>query len=326
MKWIKTSLEDIEFKTVLDGFSGTGAISYVFKEMGKEVHSNDILLSNYIINKSLISNIGLEHITENDIFNVISYKKEFKYKTFIEDTFHDIYYLDEENKWLDIVVQNILNLKNENKKNMFLWALFQSCISKRPYNLFHRKNLNIRTKEVKRSFGNKTTWDKPFEEHFRKFINEINKAVFNNGKNNQCYCKDIFDLDVKTDLVYFDTPYIPIKGSITTYSDFYHFLDGMSDYYNWKDKIDYNTKNKKIKSSYSIWEDKKNIKNGFVKLIEKFNDRKIVISYREDGIPSINEIKQILIDSGKDVIIKKIDYKYVLSKKQNLKEVLIMGI
>ncbi len=49
------------------------------------------------------------------------------------------------------------------KKAMFLWALFQSCISKRPYNLFHRKNLYVRTADVKRNFGNKTTWDKPFE-------------------------------------------------------------------------------------------------------------------------------------------------------------------
>jgi adenine-specific DNA methylase len=45
---------------------------------------------------------------------------------------------------------------------------------------------------------------------------------------------------------------------------------------------------------------------------------------REDGTPSIEEISKILKDIGKVVEIKTMDYKYVLSKKQNIKEVLIM--
>jgi len=52
---------------------------------------------------------------------------------------------------------------------------------------------------------------------------------------------------------------------------------------------------------------------------------KIVISYREDGIPSIDKITKILNFHGKKVTIESINYKYVLSKKQNLKEVLIKG-
>ena len=83
--------------------------------------------------------------------------------------------------------------------------------------------------------------------------------------------------------------------------------------------------NKKLKSVYNIWEDKKNIINGFEKLIEKFKDSIIVISYRDDGVPTIEEIKNILKKYNKKVHIERIDYKYVLSKKENLKEVLIIG-
>ena len=42
-------------------------------------------------------------------------------------------------------------MKNEKKQALAYFALFQSCIIKRPYNLFHRKNLYVRTKEMKRS-------------------------------------------------------------------------------------------------------------------------------------------------------------------------------
>ncbi|MEA1956184.1 MAG: DNA adenine methylase [Campylobacterota bacterium] len=322
--WIKSNLEKLDFETALDAFSGTSSIAYIMKEMNKTVYCNDILKFNYYISKALIEN-NSEQITKDEFDNIIQKKKNHPYSYFIKDTFQDIYFLDKENKWLDIVIQNINQMKNKNKKAMFLWALYQSCISKRPYNLFHRKNLYVRTSDVKRNFGNKTTWDKPFEEHFYKFIKEINSAIFNNYKNNKVYNKDIFDLDIKTDLVYFDTPYIPQKGTLTHYRDFYHFLDGLTNYDNWDKEIDYTSKHKKLKSTYNIWEDKKNIINGFENLIKKFKDSIIVISYRSDGIPTIKEISKILEKYGKTVNVETIDYQYVLSKKQDLKEVLIIG-
>lgn len=322
--WIKHSLEKLEFKTALDAFSGTGSISYIMKEMNKKVYSNDILKFNYYISKALVENSS-EQITKKDYEELILKKDNFEYSYFIKETFGDIYFLEEENEWLDIVIQNINQLKNEYKKSMFLWALYQSCISKRPYNLFHRKNLYVRTADVKRNFGNKTTWDKSFEEHFYKFIKEINSAIFDNKKDNKVYNEDIFDLNIKTDLVYIDTPYIPEKGTLTYYRDFYHFLEGLTDYNSWDEQIDHNSKHKKLYSTYNIWEDKKNISNGFERLIEKFKDSIIVISYRSDGIPTIDNICKILKKYKKKVYVESIDYQYVLSKKQNLKEVLIIG-
>ncbi len=322
--WIKSHLEKLNFESALDAFSGTSSIAYIMKEMDKTVYCNDILKFNYNIARALIEN-NQEQITKEDFDNIIQKNESIKYKYFIKETFNDIYYLDDENEWLDIVIQNINLLSNENKKSMFLWALYQSCISKRPYNLFHRKNLYVRTSDVKRNFGNKTTWDKTFEKHFYKFITEINTAVFNNGKVHKAYNLDVFNIDINVDLVYIDSPYIPEKGSLTYYRDFYHFLDGLTNYEDWHQEIDYSSKHKKLKSTYNIWEDKKNILNGFDRLLEKFKNSIIVISYREDGSPSIDEISLLLKKYNKKVKIETIDYNYVLSKKENLKEVLIIA-
>ena len=70
--------------------------------------------------------------------------------------------------------------------------------------MFHRKNLYIRTAEVKRSFGNKKTWDASFEDHFKRFVEEGNNAVFSNKKGNKVFNSDIFNLNIKADLVYID--------------------------------------------------------------------------------------------------------------------------
>lgn len=323
-EWIKDELNKLEFNSCLDAFSGTSSIAYLLKDMGKIVYTNDVLNFNYYIAKALIENNN-EKITQEEINTILIKKEDLIYDNFIERTFENIYFLTEENKWLDIVIQNIYEIENEYKKAMFLWAIYQATLSKRPYNLFHRKNLNLRTSEVKRNFGNKTTWDKPFEEHFKKFINEINNAIFNNNQKNKAFNLDVFDLDIKVDLVYIDPPYIPQKGSLTYYRDFYHFLEGITDYNNWFQNIDYKSKNKKLLSKYNIWEDKVNINKAFKDLIYKFKDSKIIISYREDGTPSIEEISKILKDIGKVVEIKTMDYKYALSKKQNIKEVLIIA-
>lgn len=322
--WIKINLETLDFDTAIDAFAGTSSIGYLLKDMGKEVYSNDILPFNYQVSKALVENSHIT-LTDKDYENIIKKKDNYPYKSFIQDTFEDIYYLSEENEWLDIVVQNINLEKCEYKRALFFWALFQACISKRPYNLFHRKNLYVRTSEVKRSFGNKTTWDKPFEEHFLKFIKEANKAIVCNGRDNVSHCVDIAKLSAKADLIYIDPPYIPQKGSITTYGEFYHFLNGLVDYDNWGSNIDYLSKHKKMKSTYSIWEDKKNIINAFEELIKKFQDSIIVISYRADGIPSIEELTFLLEKYNKKVVIKTVDYQYVLSRKKNLKEVLIIA-
>ena len=322
--WLREKFSTVEFNTVLDAFSGTSSVSYLLKSMGKQVTSNDILSFNQQVSKALIEN-QQELISEDDINYVLEKHNNINYLSIIEDNFSGIYYLDEENKWLDIITQNIHSIKNEYKKAMLFWALFQSCLSKRPYNLFHRKNLHIRLSDVERTFGNKTTWDKPFDEHFKKFISEINQAIFDNGKENISLSKDVLELDNKKfDLVYIDPPYIPRKGSLTSYMNFYHFLEGLVKYYEWESLIDRKTINNSLRHKKTAWEDKKEIKDELFKVIEHFSNSKIAISYRSDGIPSIDEIKDYLNKKNKVVSVYEQEHKYALAKSKS-KEGLMIG-
>jgi adenine-specific DNA methylase len=325
LDWIWDSVKDLQFQTALDGFGGTGCVSHMFKYHGKAVTYNDFLKFNWMIGLALVEN-NHEKITKTELEYLLNYDKTINYPKFIYENFSGIYFKDEENHWLDQMVIKINNLTSIYKQALAYFALFQACISKRPFNLFHRKNLYLRFAEVERSFGNKSTWDKPFDVLFKKFIDEGNKAVFSNNQENCSLNMDVFNLPENFDLVYFDPPYMNSKGISVDYSMFYHFLEGLVHYDTWKDKIDTSYKHKPLKSKYSVWLDKDKILHGFEKLFEKFQNSIIVLSYRSDGIPAITELKTILRKFKNDVSeVRKNNYKYVLSRNSS-EEVLLIGI
>ncbi|OQA90668.1 MAG: Modification methylase FokI [Elusimicrobia bacterium ADurb.Bin231] len=324
LQWIDYCTQSLDFDSVLDAFGGTGCVGYMYKKNGKQVFYNDLLKFNYYVGLALIENKSTT-LSDDDLEFLLKKHSNIKYPSFIFDTFHDIYFTDEENKWLDVVITNIRNISDKYKQALAYYSLFQASIIKRPYNLFHRKNLYLRTAEVERSFGNKKTWDTPFEEHFLKFVSEANNAVFDNGKDNKALNSDIFSINNHlSDLVYIDTPYISAKGDCVNYFDFYHFLEGVVFYDQWVNLIDANSKNKKIKNGKNEWCDKKKIHQAFERLFDKFKKSILVVSYREDGTPTIAELVDMLAKRKKSVDVKKLDYKYVLSNG-NSKEVLIIA-
>ena len=323
--WIWECIKDIPFHSALDAFGGTGSISFYLKEKGKQVTYNDILPFNYIIGKALIENECF-YLDNYEIDTLLKKDINLEYPNFIERTFKDIYFTDEENRWLDIVSTNIRHMNNPYKQAVAYFALFQSCIIKRPYNLFHRKNLYVRLQNVERSFGNKKTWDTSFEIHFRKFIAEANNAIFNNGQNCRSINQNIFDIAPNYDFVYIDTPYLNNKGIGVDYADFYHFLNGLVDYDNWEKKIDYKSKHLRLQRQPNIWNNSNTIHQAFKQLFTQFKNSTMAISYRSNGIPTIEELVNILEGLGKKVkIYQSNNIKYVLSTTQT-NEILIVAL
>lgn len=324
LNWLRKHLGNLDFSTALDAFGGTGSVSFLMKQMGKSVTYNDYLRFNSLMAQGIIANKDT-YLTDDDI-NFICSKNNIQYKDFIFNTFQDIYFTKDENIWLDMVAQNIPLLEDKNKIGLAYYALFQACLVKRPYNLFHRQNLYVRLADVPRSFGNKATWEGAFPKYFANFAKEANKAIFSNGTICESICYDALEVPGEYDLVYIDTPYINSKGIGVDYRDFYHFLEGLVNYEEWPDLIDTSRKHLPMKRKYSPWSDHKTIKNAFRDLFIKYKQSLLVISYRSDGIPSENEIVSILISIGKQVdIIRYGSYKYALSKNNSSDELLIIA-
>lgn len=333
LPWLYENLKNLEFKTVLDGFGGTASVSYLFKLMQKKVTFNDALLSNFQTGIALIENESVR-LDRNDL-EFLLHENGFKYPSFIQETFKDIYYLDAENKWLDTVIFNINMLSQKydgetlkKKKALAFYILFQACLSKRPFNLFHRKNLNLRLSKVKRSFGNRTTWDTDFKTLVLRFHNEISQKIFSNGLNNKAIRTDIMKIkDNDFDLVYLDPPYTRLgETHPKDYHSLYHFLEGLVDYNNWRKRINWETKNRRLIRENNEW-NKNSLEENFDKLFEKFQDSILVISYGEPGNPTIQKIKELLLHYKSEIIISKTEYKYKLNRKngEDMREVLMIG-
>jgi len=323
--WIWEQIAGIEFDTCLDAFGGTGAVGYRFKKKGKQVIYNDILKFNYYIGLALIEN-SKTRLNLDEVNWLLTKHNDISYPTFIQDNFHDIYFTDDENAWIDRTITNINLIDDKYKYALAFYALCQACIIKRPYNLFHRKNLYIRFAEVQRSFGNKATWDRPFPEWFRLFVEEANQAVFDNGKKNRAINLDYSEIADEYDLVYIDTPYISKKGVPVDYFWYYHFLEGLTIYSEWDKYLDRRSKHLRLKPRANEWIDKNLIFGAFDNLFKKFQDSILVVSYRSDGIPSETELISIIKKYKKNVhVVHYGQYKYVLSTNSESKEILLIG-
>lgn len=325
MDWIWEQIADLHFTTCLDAFGGTGAVAYKLKKAGKQIICNDLLRFNYYIGRALIENSEIR-LSPEEAEWLLSRQEGIDYPTFVQDTFPDIYFTDAENLWIDQTLANIRQFRNPDKFALSFFALCQACIIKRPYNLFHRKNLYVRFADVERSFGNKTTWDRPFDEWFRNFVNEANRAVFDNGMTNRALNVDALEISDDYDLVYIDTPYISKYGVGVDYRDFYHFLEGLTMYDEWGKHVDQQSKHRRLLPQKSEWADKKRIYSAFDRLFRQFADSHLVVSYRSDGIPSESELIALLKKYKRHVRAEHYgQYKYVLSTNAESKEVLISG-
>lgn len=336
--WIYEKIKDLKFKTALDGFGGSSTISYLFKRMGKHVTYNDKLHFNYLIGKALIENQTINFLPE-DLVTLKEKHARVYYPGTIQKNFKGVYYLKHENEWLDLIAPNITQMNHytppelDFKRAIASYALFQACLIKRPFNLFHRKNLNLRTAKVDRNFGNKTTWEKSFDTYLLKFLNEANGLIFDSKTECKSFNKSIFDLDeYGYDLVYLDPPYLRKEASAesSNYLAYYHFLEGLSFYDEWEKAIDHSKLNLPLqgisqKNDFSP----DNAKEKFEEMLSKFRRSKIVLSYKKGGEPSIEYLVRMMKKFKRNVSTKSIQYSYALNKQNGdskfNREVLIIG-
>lgn len=218
--------------TVLDAFSGSQSIAYMFKQLGKKVITNDFLNFNNYIGKALIENSN-NKLDPSDLEILFSYNDNPSKFNLIEDLYSDLFFLAEEAAFADSFRSNVHKLSNQYKQALALSIMCRSMTRKVTMGHFaHTQALAYASDPIR--IKRNRSLIRPLKDIFLDLLPEYNAAVFDNSKDNISYNKNILDLLPilkNVDLVYFDPPYC---NSHADYQSFYHLLETYVEY--WKDK------------------------------------------------------------------------------------------
>lgn len=295
-----------KFNSVLDLFAGSGVVSYMFKTQGKQVFSNDYMAFSATISEALIEN-NTQILTGNDLDILLA--ENSKIDLFVSTTFKDLYFIDEDNMFIDLIRNNIQGLSNRKKKALAMSALIRTCMKKRARGIFTYVGLDSRYDDGRRDLS------LPFRQHFLEAIEIFNQAVFNNGQDNKSRNGNAMDSKMKADLVYIDPPYYsPLSDN--EYVRRYHFVEGLAK--DWKDvDIQWHTKTKKIKSYPTPFSSQTGAKDAFDILFRKHKESILMVSYSSNSLPAKEEILDLLSKYKSNVDVVEISHRYSFGNQGN---------
>lgn len=296
-----------EFDSVVDLFSGSGIVGYMFKSHGKTVISNDYMAMSATFTKAMVENNTVTlPIAEAEKLLI----KQGEVDHFVSDTFKDLYYTDEENELIDILRTNIAAIDDQYKKAIAMTALIRACTKKRPRGIF--------TYTGHRYDDGRKDLQKTLSQQFLEAVEAVNNAVFDNHKANKSVNGDAMALDVeKPDLVYIDPPYYsPLSDN--EYVRRYHFIEGLAR--DWKGvEIQEHTKTKKFKSYPTPFSTKNGAYEAFDKLFSKFFGSILIVSYSSNSLPTQEDMVALMKKYKEHVEVVPVDYKYAFGNQADAK-------
>lgn len=315
LPWIYNEIKDIPFESALDAFSGSGAVSFLLKAMGKTVCSNDFLHFSSVLTKATIENNDVR-LSEDDIMTLL--EDNSNADDFITRTYRNIFFDLSDLSFLDKLSANLQKMDDEYKKAIALSAMIRSSLKKQPRGVFTVSGDLGKYNDGRRDL------QLSMQEHFLEQVAQYNAIIFSNGKNNVSLNEDIFELDEKlidSDLVYLDPPYVP-RSDDNCYIKRYHFVEGLSKYWA-NEKIDYTTKVRKIAKKYTPFSYRRTALEGFDALLSKFSDKIIVLSYSSNGFPDLEVLVSLLGKYKKEVVVKKKEHRYNFGNHSAVKRSLV---
>lgn len=293
--------------TVVDLFSGSGIVGYMFKAQGKSVISNDYMAMSATFTKAMVENNTITLLLDEAKQLLIAHKES---DHFVYTKFQGLYYTDEENDLIDTLRTNIAAIHDPYKHAIAMTALIRACTKKRPRGIF--------TYTGHRYDDGRKDLQKPLAEQFLDAVEAVNSAVFDNGKVNRSKHGDAMDLRVEqADLVYIDPPYYsPLSDN--EYVRRYHFVEGLAR--DWKGvEIQEYTQTKKFKSYPTPFSTRKGAADAFDKLFKKFANSILIVSYSSNSLPTQDEMVAIMAKYKQHVEVIPIDYKYSFGNQNEAK-------
>ena len=295
------------FDSVVDLFSGSGIVGYMFKAQGKTVISNDYMAMSATFTKAMVENNNVV-LPLDEAKKLLIEKRESDH--FVEETFRGLYYKDEENRLIDILRTNIAAIRDQYKKAIAMTALIRACTKKRPRGIF--------TYTGDRYNDGRKDLQKSLEQQFLEAVESINNAIFDNGCENKSKHGDAMEVKIKhPDLVYIDPPYYsPLSDN--EYVRRYHFVEGLAR--DWKGvEIQENTVTKKFKSYPTPFSTRKGAADAFDKLFKKFSDSILIVSYSSNSQPTQDEMVALMSKYKEHVEVVPIDYTYSFGNQKHAK-------
>lgn len=302
-------------ESVLDAFSGSAVVGYMYKSKGLAVQANDRLHYSHHAAKAIIENSSTK-LSEADIEELLAANG--KSGSFVQDNFKGIFFAKGVHALIDTLRANCDKFSGY-KKDIALFALGKTCMSgKGGFGHFSSST----------GYGKRQDTPEEFKTRFKDNLNRINALVFDNGKQNKAYNEDVNNLlpKVKADLAYFDPPYAT-EFSTTNYEKSYHFVEGLMTY--WEGlKLKTDTKVKYFETDHETVT-KANANNFFqVFLKNAAHISHWLISYRDHAYPNEQEMKKIIGSLGRQTRMKSKDHHYSITAKHgeasNAKEHIII--
>jgi len=320
LPWIHEVVGQLDFDTVLDAFCGSGCVAYLFKAMGKEVTANDFLNLGATIARATVENSS-ETVSSDEVATLLSYDPT--HRRFIERTFAGIFFELDDLRFLDRIWWNLRKIGDPCQQSLVIAALLRSCAKRQPRGVFTVAGDPQHYKDGRRDLR------LSLREHFLEQIAVYNATVFSNGRRNRAIHGDIFDLEpTGYDLVYLDPPYVPSSDD-NCYVKRYHFLEGLSCY--WENvEILEASRVKKIKKYYTPFSYRSHALDAFSRLFRLFSDSTIVLSYSSNGYPPLEVLVNLMKRFKRRVAVHCRGHRYHFgthqaAKRNEVTEYLIVG-
>jgi adenine-specific DNA-methyltransferase len=306
-----------------DLFAGTGTVGIHFKKIGYQVTSNDLQYYSYVINKHYIKNNqilefsnlnneieGLSHVEKSDriklicdYLNNLPLVEGFIYNNYatggtLNQEYTRMYFSDENAKICDTIRIKLGEWEKLGKVTEYEYTYLLTC-------LLDAVDEKANTASVYGAFlksYKKSALDKVVIKPLEIIINNYDNEVYNMDANElvkQLTC----------DITYLDPPY-----NNRVYGDNYHILETIAKYDN--PEIKGKTGNRKVKTP-SDYSKKSQVKKAFTDMINNCKSKYIFLSYNNEGLLSMDEIKDILSKKGKYGVFTKEYQRYKSDKDEN---------
>lgn len=274
---------DLSQKTFCDIFAGTGIVGRTFKTSVKKVISNDIEYYSYILNKNYIENHRPLKNAENLVseLNELSFCVDgFIYKNYcLGGNGERQYFSDENGKKIDSIRIKIEEWKNNGKINKSMYYFLLASLLESADKVANTASVyGAYLKNLKKSAQKQMILESADFE-----LNDNEHEVFKSDANELI-------TRISGDILYLDPPY-----NTRQYGANYHILNTIAEYKPFVPKGKTGLREYTRSKYCSV----SSVKEEFENLIKNANFKYIFLSYNNEGLMSVEDVRRIMRKYGR---------------------------